>query len=108
MLKKFGYPPDAQEKAVKLVLEQAKDLQLNFVEGWSRAAGVGESDASVARLQEQPFPYPIAVFDVLVESQVEAGLRFKTRLDGFERACVPDLAPGCAYPRSSTARRPTR
>jgi len=89
VLRKFGYPPDAQEKAVKLVLEQAKDLQLNFVDGWSESlppAWVSPPD--VASQAEQPFPYPIAVFDVLVESQVEAGLRFKTRLDGFERAFV--------------------
>ena len=26
MLKKFGYPPDLQEEAVKLVLEQAETL----------------------------------------------------------------------------------
>jgi type I restriction enzyme R subunit len=89
VLRKFGYPPDAQEKAVKLVLEQAKDLKLNFVDGWSESqppAWAKPPDSDVEA--EQPFPYPIAVFDVLVESQVEAGLRFKTRLDGFERAMV--------------------
>ena len=32
ILKKYGYPPDKQEKAVKTVLEQAKQMASDFTE----------------------------------------------------------------------------
>lgn len=87
LLKKHGYPPDAQQKATELVLEQAKALGINITEGGSDAASTPRSP-STAPASDRPkvLPYPIAVFDSLVESQENAVLRVKTRRDGFEKA----------------------
>ena len=85
VLKRMGYPPDGQEKAAALVLDQAKALGINL-------SGVPANDEAHAvsslppshRLR--PLPYPIAVFDHLVQSQIDATLRVKTYRDGFEKA----------------------
>jgi type I restriction enzyme R subunit len=89
VLREKGYPPDEAQAATDLVLEQAKQLGINLVEGGS--------DASVAPLpMETPtvpvgiapkqMPYPIAVFDTLIGSQDTPFLRVKTRIDAIERA----------------------
>lgn len=39
LLREYGYPPDAEAKAVATVLEQAKALGINMVEGGSEASG---------------------------------------------------------------------
>ena len=91
VLRKSGYPPDAQQRATDLVLEQAKALGINITEGGSESRSdpavvpeVDVADVQAPRL----LPYPIAVFDSLVESQENAVLRVKTRRDGFEKALV--------------------
>ena len=87
VLRKHGYPPDAQQKATELVLEQAKALGINITEGSSEAVAAPLAP-STATAPAVPgiLPYPIAVFDSLVESQENAVLRVKTRRDGFEKA----------------------
>lgn len=95
-LKKSGYPPDEQKAAAELILEQAKRFAghvsaaptgESFGGGWidddEAPDSIGPpSNAPPAR----PLPYPIAVFDGLIESQASLALRFRNRLDGFERA----------------------
>jgi hypothetical protein len=39
LLRDHDYPPDAEKQAVLLVIEQAKVLGINFVEGASEASG---------------------------------------------------------------------
>ena len=39
LLREYGYPPDGRTQAVLLVIEQAKVLGINFVEGASEASG---------------------------------------------------------------------
>jgi len=87
LLKKHGYPPDAQQNATELVLEQAKALGINVTDGGSEANATPRTP-STAPASDRPrvLPYPIAVFDSLVESQENAVLRVKTRRDGFEKA----------------------
>ncbi len=46
LLREYGYPPDAEQQAVLLVIEQAKVLGINFVEGASEAS----SDAGDAAI----------------------------------------------------------
>src|SRR5690606_10444606 len=90
ILRERGYPPDGLPRAVELVLEQAKQLGINIVEGGSGAGAENTpwGDAPVLQPSERAkvLPYPIAVFDGLVASQEGAALRVKTRIDGIERA----------------------
>lgn len=100
VLRKHGYPPDAAQKATELVLDQAKALGINVTEGGSMEpvtpeldGGVSEGAVPAARSGEgtvierpRDLPFPLAVFDALVESQDNAVLRVKTRRDGFEKA----------------------
>lgn len=91
VLKKNGYPPDAQQKATELVLEQAKALGINITEGGSESESeprIGTYGGDAVADGPRFLPYPIAVFDNLVESQENAVLRVKTRRDGFEKALV--------------------
>lgn len=105
LLRDYHYPPDAEKKAVLLVIEQAKVLGSNFVEGASGSTGdLGDwadpppSPAGTPTTAApppappppppKPLPYPIAVFDSLVESQETAILRVKTRRDGVERVLI--------------------
>src|SRR5690606_1014728 len=94
ILKREGYPPDQQQRATELVLEQARRLAVNHVEGasdaeaapgaWAISEPPPASEERPARHHEPPAP--IAYFDALVESQPSVTLRFKTRLEGFEKA----------------------
>ncbi|MEP7122433.1 MAG: type I restriction endonuclease subunit R [Byssovorax sp.] len=104
LLRDYGYPPDATEKATLTVLEQAKALRINMDEDGSEATGdlgawadppeapaAATSPAPAAKAPPpppKPLPYPIAVFDSLVESQETAILRVKTRRDGVERVLI--------------------
>jgi len=106
LLNARGYPPDGQKRATELVLEQAKLLGINMVEGASEAdSDVGEwADGDPPRPPsrpppEQPLPYPIAVFDALVHSQSNKALRVKTRMDGIERALTFVVACELAWLR---------
>jgi type I restriction enzyme, R subunit len=93
LLKDRGYPPDAAPTATETVLEQAKLLGINVLEGGSEATGEPGSwadppEVPVAAPASPPrlLPYPIAVFDRLVESQETAMARVKMRLSGVEIA----------------------
>jgi len=44
ILRQNGYPPDFEEAAVRLVLEQAERLKMNMVDGGSEAATIAEGD----------------------------------------------------------------
>jgi type I restriction enzyme R subunit len=85
LLKKTGYPPDGQEKATLLVLEQAKALGINLTGAPANDEAEGVSSMPPST-RVRLLPYPIAVFDALVQSQTEATLRVKTYRDGFEKA----------------------
>jgi type I restriction enzyme R subunit len=86
LLKKHGYPPDAQTSATELVLEQAMALGINMTEGGSVASSRPRApSAPPTSIRSKVLPYPIAVFDSLVESQENPVLRVKTRRDGFEK-----------------------
>ena len=85
VLKKTGYPPDGQERAALLVLEQAKALGINLSGTAANDEGRGITSSPPAG-RVRVLPYPIAVFDSLVQSQTEATLRVKTYRDGFEKA----------------------
>jgi type I restriction enzyme R subunit len=108
-LKRWGYPPDGQSEATALVIEQAKALGFAVTDGDGGYVPPGGGDAGVSDDPDEPrrpgppsadavieelglprraLPYPIAVMDALIESQISAFLRVKTRLDGFERAFV--------------------
>ena len=91
LLKKYDYPPDGQARAVETVLEQARTLGINLVEG---APGQGEpSDErelpeEVESAPPRELPYPLAVFAQIVISQESRPLRIKSMLDAIERAIV--------------------
>lgn len=91
ILKKYGYPPDAQKKAIELVLAQAESLGINISEGgsdaraWPGFSG-GDEEAEPASIGD--LPYPIAFFDGLLQSQPTAVLRVKTRRDAFDKTLV--------------------
>jgi type I restriction enzyme R subunit len=90
LLKKHGYPPDAQQSATDLVLDQARALGINTTAGGTApnpGAPTTPAPAEPGLIRPlRPLPYPLAVFDSLVESQDNAVLRVKTRRDGFEKA----------------------
>jgi type I restriction enzyme R subunit len=99
LLREYGYPPDARTQAVLLVIEQAKVLGINFVEGASEASGdlvdgTAPSEPVTVTTTAAPappppprlLPYPIAVYDSLVNSQETAMARIKMRFSGIEVA----------------------
>ena len=101
LLRRYEYPPDAEQKATETVLEQAKLLGINVTDGGSDSpaepgawtgAGAAHDSPDVA---QRPLPYPIVVFDSLVASQDSGALRVKTRVDGIERAVA--FAACCTY-----------
>jgi type I restriction enzyme R subunit len=111
LLKSRGYPPDAEKAAVELVLEQAKRLGINVSDG---APEVDASDApppSGAPAGGTQYPFPIAIFDTILASQLEPTSRVKTQLDAIERALmlvvISEIAflrddDGCLAPAAST------
>ncbi|MDP3277936.1 MAG: type I restriction endonuclease subunit R [Deltaproteobacteria bacterium] len=114
-LKKWGYPPDAQLEAVQLVLAQARALGIEVSEGGAgdvppppappAAAGGDDGERRVTdpggtaeavvdslALPRRELPYPLAVLEAIIASQVAGYLRVKTRLDSIERALVSIVA----------------
>jgi type I restriction enzyme R subunit len=114
-LKKWGYPPDAQIEAVQLVLAQAKALGIEVSEGGGGdllppssppaaaggddggrrvpdPGGIGEVVVGSLEVPRRDLPYPLAVLEAIIASQVAGYLRVKTRLDSIERALVTIVA----------------
>jgi type I restriction enzyme, R subunit len=89
LLKDRGYPPDAQRSAVELVLRQAERLGINVSDG---APDPDQEEtppsAKPAPSARTEYPFPIAIFDNILASQVEPGHRVKTQLDAIERALM--------------------
>jgi hypothetical protein len=67
------------------VLEQAKALGINLTGEAANDEAQGATPMPPST-SARVLPYPIAVFDSLVQSQTEATLRVKTYRDGFEKA----------------------
>jgi type I restriction enzyme R subunit len=88
VLKAHGYPPDASERAIQLVLAQAETLRINLSEGTSEAAPKGAEEGEAEPKEKNALPSPIAFFDGLVSSQANPVLRVKTRRDGFDKVLV--------------------
>lgn len=108
-LRKWGYPPDGVPEAIQLVMDQAKALGIAVAEGEGGYVPPGGGAVEAAGDPDEPrrpeppsaervvdslglprreLPYPIAVVDALIMSQISAFHRVKTRLDGVERALV--------------------
>jgi hypothetical protein len=96
LLKKYGYPPDAALLAIETVLRQAEKLGFNIADSIPPPGGDAEpGDERPAR----DFPYPIAVFDALIKSQVEPAERVRTYLGAIERALVLMVVSSLAWLR---------
>jgi type I restriction enzyme, R subunit len=97
LLKKYGYPPDAALLAIETVLRQAEKLGINLSDSIPPPGGDAEPRDEHP---QRDFPYPIAVFDALVKSQVEPGERVPTYLGAIERALVLVVVSSLAWLRS--------
>jgi type I restriction enzyme, R subunit len=96
LLKKYGYPPDAALLAIETVLRQAEKLGFNLADSIPPPGG---DDATGDEPPQRDFPYPIAVFDALLKSQVEPAERVPTYLHAIERALVLVVVSSLAWLR---------
>lgn len=106
LLKLRGYPPDAERTAVELILEQAKRLGINVSEGAPERDADDAAPPSGTPAGGTQYPFPIAVFDSILASQVEPGLRVKTQLDAIERALMLVVISEIAFLRSEAGALP--
>jgi type I restriction enzyme R subunit len=87
LLKRYKYPPDAEASAIETVLEQARTLGINIVEGAPSSPPDAIDDTNGGDEQAtHELPYPLAVFEQLVLSHESKALRVKTMVDAVERA----------------------
>lgn len=97
LLARYGYPPDAAKLAIDTVLQQAEKLGINVTDSIPPDDASPDGDGGSRPPRE--FPYPIAVFDSLVKTQLESSERVNTYLGAIERAVVLVTASSLAWLR---------
>lgn len=103
LLNRYGYPPDAAKIAIDTVLRQAEQLGINVTSG-PPPEDNDPGDEGPNRASE--FPYPIAVFDSLVKTQLEPSERVNTYLGAIERAVALVTASCLAWLRRESGSLP--
>lgn len=108
LLKERGYPPDASKTAVELVLQQAERLGINVSEGTPEVEADEPAPPSRPSPAGREYPFPIAIFDSILASQIEPSHRVKTQLDAIERTLILVAISEIAWLRAEAGELPPK